>query len=178
VARRTADIGRRLGLLATWVLLLAAVAALAFFGIGPRTGKYRTLTVLSGSMVPTFDPGDSIVVAPVAFDRLRVGDVITYRIPVDDERVVTHRIVEIKRTGGSNPVVVTKGDANDERDSWEAQLQGSTAWVYRARVPKAGYVLHAVRGPALQVASIGALVLFGLLALWRVWRPERVEATS
>lgn len=160
-------------MVASWVLVLAAIAAIAFFAVGPRTGKYRTLSVLSGSMRPTFDPGDVIVTKPVPLSEVRKGDIITYRIPEDDRRVVTHRVVSIKRTDGANPVIVTKGDANGSVDPWKAQLQGSTAWVMQGRVPKAGYAIHMLRGQGLQIASIGALVIFALLALWRVWAPVR-----
>jgi signal peptidase len=174
--RRAADITRgsvrRLLVLVSWVAVLVALAAITVFAIGPRTGKYRTLTVLSGSMRPTFDPGDSIIVTPVPLDDIKVGDVITYHIPVDDGRVVSHRIVSLKRTSETNPVVITKGDANATHDPWRAQLQGSTAWVMQGRVPKAGYVLRTLRDTWLQRISFGALELFAALALWRVWSPR------
>ncbi len=159
-------------MLASWLLLLVALATVVVFAIGPRTGKYRTLTVLSGSMRPLFDPGDSIIVRPVPLDDLRVGDVITYNIPVEDNRVVTHRVVKLTRQRGANPVVITKGDANNTRDSWEAQLQGSTAWVYERRIPKAGYVLRALRDTWMQRLSYVAIALFAIFALWRVWAPR------
>ncbi len=180
--RRTADIlagsTRRLLVVASWLALLAAVAAIALFAIGPRSGQYRTLTVLSGSMRPTFDPGDVIVVRPVPLEQLKVGDAITYNVPVDDQHVVTHRIVEITRDGSPNPVVVTKGDANDARDPWEARLQGTTAWVYDRRIPKAGYALRTLRGTWVQRLSYVAIGLFALVALWKVWAPRREEVET
>jgi len=175
--RRTADIlgtsTRHLLVAMSWLVLLVAFAAIMVFAIGPRTGEYRTLTVLSGSMRPLFDPGDSIVVRPVPIGELREGDVITYNIPVEDGRVVTHRIVKLTRTQGANPVVVTKGDANGAVDAWEAQLQGSTAWVYDRRIPKAGYALRALRDTWMQRLSYVAIGLFTIGALWRVWAPQR-----
>jgi signal peptidase len=157
-----------LGSLVAWLLLATAVAALLVLAIGPRAGRYRTLTVLSGSMSGTFEPGDVIITAPTPLTSIKVGDVITYRIPVEDRRVVTHRIVRISGPK-ANPIVVTKGDANRVRDPWEAQLQGSQAWTYRGHVPKAGYLLHAVRARFLQRFSIAALVLFAALSLWQIW---------
>jgi signal peptidase I len=45
---------------------LVTVVAVVFVGIAvlPRLGLYRPLTVLSGSMRPTFDPGDLVIVRP------------------------------------------------------------------------------------------------------------------
>ncbi len=51
---------------------------------------------------------------------------ITYRIPAEDRRIVTHRIVEIE-VAGERPVVVTKGDANRNPDPWVAHLKGEHA---------------------------------------------------
>src|SRR5688500_6309775 len=94
------------------VVLGISVLVLMLLGIGPRTGAYRTLTVLSGSMAPSYRPGDVVVVRPADPRTLRAGDVLTYSIPVGDHAVVTHRITEIVEAGRS-PVVRTRGDAND-----------------------------------------------------------------
>ena len=59
------------------LLTLAAVAVLAAVAIGPRLGLYRMETVLSGSMVPTFNPGDVIIVTPEPVTAVRPGQVIT-----------------------------------------------------------------------------------------------------
>ncbi|MEW6473982.1 MAG: signal peptidase I [Actinomycetota bacterium] len=88
-----------------------SLVAFGFVGLGPHTGRYRTLTVLSGSMRPTMPEGSVAIVIPVPPAEIRPGDVITYNIPVGDRRVVTHRVVEIVE-GGDHPVVRTQGDAN------------------------------------------------------------------
>src|ERR1044071_1341103 len=77
------------------LLLAAAVASFAFLAIGPRTGRYRTLTVLSGSMRPHFAPGSLVVATPVPVHDVRPGDVITFQTPTPDRRAVTHRAVRV-----------------------------------------------------------------------------------
>jgi len=151
------------------VVLVSSVAVLLLIGLGPHFGGYRTLTVLTGSMRPTANPGDVIVDRPVALDKLRVGDVITYQIPVDDHRVVSHRIVEMI-TRGPHPTIRTQGDANDAADPWLATLDQGPAWRMTTVVPKAGMAIRFLRAPLVRKAT--TMVLPALLALvWlvRIW---------
>ena len=76
------------------MLVLAAVVFL-FLAIGPRIFGYQTSTMLTGSMAPLINPGDVVVTVPTSITDIKVGDVITYHIPVEDQRVETHRITEI-----------------------------------------------------------------------------------
>ena len=149
------------------ILVAAALVFLAFVGLGPRTGRYAVLTVLTGSMRPTAAPGSLAVVTPVPIRTLRVGDVITYRIPVDDHRVVTHRIVEIRDEGTGQPTVRTKGDANDSADPWTATLQGDVAWELRFDLPRFGTLVRALRSPVVHDLTVG-LVPLALAAVWLV----------
>src|SRR5438132_7319626 len=91
--------------------VVVAVAALVGIGLAPRLGFYRPLTVLSGSMRPAFVPGDVVIVTPERLRDVRVGQVITYAIPVGDRHVETHRVILVLRAG-EHPAVITKGVAN------------------------------------------------------------------
>lgn len=156
-----------------------AVAAIMLFGLGfvPRTGAYRTLTVLSGSMEPLIPVGSMIVVVPVVPEEIGVGDVVTYNAPIQDGRVVTHRVVQIQQPG-RRPVIVTKGDANAAPDPWRAQVSGDVVWRLRAVVPEAGKAITFMRSKGAHTATV--FVLPGLLALiWiaEIWRrPAPVPA--
>ncbi len=60
--------------------------------------------VLSGSMAPALEVGDLAVIAPVAPEALRVGDVVSYHSASLDHPHVTHRLVAITASvlsGGS-----------------------------------------------------------------------------
>jgi signal peptidase I len=140
------------------VLLLLAV------GIGPRTGMYRALTVLTGSMSPSIPAGSVVFVTPTTPDTLRVGDVITYQAPIADARVVTHRIVEI-REPGAHPIVITKGDANDEIDPWVARITDAQVWRVRTALPLAGHAISMGRAPAVRVTTVW-LLPFAVALLW------------
>lgn len=160
--------GQLLGL----VLGAFAVLFLVILGLGPRFGGYRVMTVLTASMRPTMPEGSLIVQTPVPLSRVRVGDVITYRIPVDDRRIVTHRVVEVV-SGGDHPVVRTKGDANNAPDTWLARLEGQPTWKVRFAVPKVGYVVQALRHPLAQRLTLLAVpAVLALVWLRDIWAPR------
>lgn len=156
--------------------LLASLALALLVAVGPRTGAYRTLSVLSASMQPTFGPGSVVVVRPVAVGGLAVGDVITYNVPVEDGRVITHRIVEIDRAGGST-TIRTQGDANAAPDPWTTTLTGEVAWRAERSLPALGYVIGALREPLVsRLLTAGGPALLGVVLLLHLWRrPERVD---
>jgi signal peptidase I len=180
VRDRSARKGRRLAELAARLFLGFALLALALLGLLPNLGWYRTETVLSGSMKPYFSPGDIVVVTPESTRDVRVGQVISYHIPVGDHHVQSHRVIKVVR-GGAHPLVRTKGDANAAPDPWTARLNGDTAWQVRAVVPEAGWAIVWLRTPAIRRVAIFAVpLLLAVLALLRIWRApgndERDEA--
>ena len=152
------------------VLLAACLLAFLFLAVGPHLLGYRTSTMLTGSMAPGIEPGDVVVTVPKPATDLEVGDVITYQIPVEDHRVETHRVTEVKHQGGE-VVFRTKGDANDNDDPWTATVQGDTVWQVRGVVPEAGNAIRVLRSPAVQHGvlwvALGGLLLLGLTSIWR-----------
>jgi signal peptidase len=162
----------------TWIVLLAAVAFLAVFAVGPHVLGYETEAVLSGSMVPTFSPGDAVVVTSEPASSVRVGQIISYHIPVGDHHVETHRIVRIL-SRGAHPVVITKGDANSAADPWRARLVAARVWRVRTVLPHAGTAVHALRGRVVQTLTtlIAPMVIVALL-LARIWKPAPASDPS
>jgi signal peptidase len=161
---------------AATVLLSAGVIVFLFLAIGPRLMGYQTTTMLTGSMAPLINPGDVVVTAPIHSSDLRAGDIITYSIPVEDRRVVTHRVTEVL-TGAGTTSVRTKGDANAGADPWTAQLQGDTVYRQVAVIPHLGDVIRTLREPAVRTALVygaPALLVAGLLAA--IWRRKPDEA--
>lgn len=154
---------------AGWTATLVAIVAAVGLGLLPHLGYYRTLTVLSASMKPTFSPGDVVIVRPEPIQRLRVGQVIAYAVPVGAHQVETHRVVAILRgQGTTSPVIQTKGDNNTVVDPWTAQLNGPTIWRLEAVVPKAGYAINLMRGRTFHLLSV--IVIPSLLAIGAIAR--------
>lgn len=160
------------------VVALAATVAVAL-GVLPNLGLYRTLTVLSGSMVPTFRPGDIVVVRSAPIRSLRVGDVITYQVPVGAHQVETHRVIQIVRGFRSDhPIIRTEGDANDAADPWTTQLDGKRIWRLEAVIPKAGYALNMLRGRIFHLLSVIVIpALLAAVALRKLWRSDAATET-
>jgi signal peptidase len=176
-ARRIA--GTVLGTIVADLLVIVAVVAFSGLVLGPNVLGYRTETMLTGSMAPAIKPGDVLVIATKPATELAVGDQISYTIPVQDHRVVTHRVTEVDNSDGEI-TFRTKGDANPDPDPWTATVQGRTVWTVRGVVPFAGTALRALRHPALSaVLRWWVPSLLSAVALLQIWRrkPASEDAT-
>jgi len=169
--RRSADLLGRMVRWATAVLLVGAVIGFLFLAVAPQILGYQTLTMLTGSMSPLISPGDVVVSAPIPVEKVRVGDIITYHIPVQDHRVETHRVVDVMRTADGAVTVQTKGDANNGVDPWVATLNGDVAYKEVASIPYLGNLIRLLREPVvmsiLMYGAPGVLVTGLLISIWR-----------
>ncbi|MDQ6755033.1 MAG: signal peptidase I [Actinomycetota bacterium] len=170
VRRRRSVLARAAGGAVT-VLLIAAALAFVALAIAPRIMGYQTLTMLTGSMSPLINPGDVVITAPTAAESIKVGDIITYHIPVEDHRVETHRVVDVARGPNGAITVQTKGDANNGKDPWVATLDRNVVDKQVATIPYAGSVIRALRQPfvmaALMYGAPAILVVGLLVSIWR-----------
>lgn len=78
----------------------------------PGISHWRILSVLTGSMAPTIDAGDMVIVSKYNGDQPEVGDIITYWQDGAERSLVTHRVMKRLENG----YVQTRGDANHEAD--------------------------------------------------------------
>lgn len=157
---------------AVFTLTLAVATLLfLFLAVGPRFLNYQTSTMLTGSMAPGINPGDVVVSVRTPVSELKVGDVITYSIPIDDHRVETHRVASIKRDDAGVTSVTTKGDANAGADPWTAVLSEDHVYVQAGVVPYLGDVIRALRQPLVQAVFLyGACGLLVVVVLTSIWR--------
>jgi signal peptidase len=121
-------------------------------------------------MKPGIPVGAVVVDTPEDPAAIRVGQVITYQIPVLDHRVVSHRVVAVL-SGGDQPVFQTKGDANADPDPWTAQSNGTALWRVRFVVPNAGWAILWLRRPYVHKVLVWlAPALLALAWLNEIWR--------
>ena len=154
-----------------WAVLLVVVAAVAVLVVVPKALGGTTLTVLTGSMEPTFSPGDVVAVRTVSdpATEVHVGDVVTFQPVSGDPTLVTHRVVA-KRISAAGTTFVTRGDANGADDDPIEPAQIQAVAVYS--VPWVGHVsLWLGERKGLAVALVAAALL-GYAAVM-ILRPER-----
>jgi len=100
------------GILLTPVILLFIFIGLMNFLSAPDASGlfgFKGYIVTSGSMEPTFSPGDYIIVKSDDFSTLEPEEVITF---MEEDTIVTHRIKSLSADG-----VQTQGDANTITDA-------------------------------------------------------------
>jgi signal peptidase len=127
------------------------------------TQGYRVYVIHTGSMDPTYRPGDVVIDRP-AQHRYHAGEVITFRHSAETTDVVTHRITDITPAG----LIHTKGDANRTADVWDIrpdQVGGSVVFGVRGL----GYLLVFLHQPA-GVAAL-AVAALGIALLWTSFFP-------
>jgi signal peptidase len=163
----------------TVILVLAALVFL-FLAVGPRFLGYQTSTMLTGSMSPGINPGDVVVSVKTPVSELKVGDVITYSIPIDDRRVETHRVMSIKRDDAGETSVTTKGDANPGPDPWTAVLSEDYVYTKAAVLPYLGDLIRAMRQPIVQSLLLyGGSALLVVIVLASIWgKPNEPAAAA
>lgn len=107
--------------------------------------------VYSGSMEPTYSPGDLVFVRPA--DSYAVDDIIVFQ---RNEKAVMHRIIAIDEN-----TVVTKGDANNVEDEpmSVSVIKGKVVLT----IPWVGHIFRFIKSTAGTITILAvAFVLFEL----------------
>lgn len=170
--------GRAIGAAAA-IVVIAALAALL---VVPRLLGGDSLTVLSGSMEPTFSPGDVVVVKGVdegkVCSEVGVGDIVTFFPEPNDPALITHRVIG-KTVGtfedGTSCRLITQGDANSDVDEPISPAQVRGKFLYG--VPGLGWVRQwASENTGILIAGAAALIVGGWL-LSGLRRPKSTVVT-
>jgi len=184
----------------TILLAIVILGSPVAFWFGIRA-TYRTdyplLTVASGSMRPTLNIGDLIMVHGVLnVAELKAapnpeGDIVVFRNPNDKGELIVHRAIN-KTLHEGLWFIRTKGDANPTPDPWSG-LDPLDTWNYMiseklligkvvGRVPWLGYVPLYIRTPTGIILLI-ALILIVIFAEYipvssRKQKPQKTNVLS
>lgn len=167
------------------IILLLSVAALVvsskISGGEPQVFGYQIKTVLSGSMEPEIKTG-SIIITKQGGDMIRFkkDDVITFM--EEDERLVTHRVVEVIKSG-EQVMYRTKGDNNKEADMNPVLSNNVVAEYTGVTIPYVGYAAEFASSKSGIVALViipgVILVLYSVFSIWKTIKQiERQYANS
>jgi signal peptidase len=146
------------------IFLAVILGCIGVFWIGLRLylrTDYPLLAVASGSMIPTLNVGDLIVVqgeqnVSSINANYTTGDIVVFRKPGNPDELIVHRAVEEVTDG-----LKTKGDGNDHPDFWiitDGDLVGKVVGV----VPYLGHVplfVHTTTGIMIILIVIVVLIV-------------------
>lgn len=136
----------------SWSMVAVVVVPGILYGFPQLTGSDHAFLVLSGSMVPAFDPGDVIFVSNVDADDVAVGDIITFRAKIGSSTLFTHRVIEVLEDGGRTRWR-TQGDANEDPDPFVVHPE-MLVGRYDFQIPYWGHLVNAIRSKAGYVLFI------------------------
>ncbi|WP_164743430.1 signal peptidase I [Microbacterium sulfonylureivorans] len=151
----------------SWVLLaLVALLAIAVVIVPLVTGS-KPYTVLTGSMAPQYPPGTLVIVTPVDISEIDLGDVVTYQLESGKPAVVTHRVAAVGAAADGEPLLITRGDANDADDPDPVRPVQVVGRLWYA-VPYVGWINNVVTGEARAWALpivVGLLFAYGIATI-------------
>ena len=118
----------------------------------------KTFSIISGSMSPTINVNDLIVVKKVPENEIKINDIISFK---KDNDIITHRITDIKDIYNTR-IYTTKGDNNETSDTSNViydQIEGK----YLFKISKAGKIIVFLKN---KVTFMIILVLLLMLYLF------------
>ena len=125
----------------TMALILIIVFGF-YYGAQAALGtEYPALAVASGSMLPTLNIGDLIIVqkvdpAKIKADKLK-GDILVFRSPQKPSDLIVHRAVNVQPVGNYY-MITTAGDAFDGKDQYSPWNSSLLIGKVVARIPAIG----------------------------------------
>lgn len=128
------------GSLAGWIITTIVAVLIIWFAVG--LFPVQPTTIIGGSMRPTLDVGDVVIVVKAPADTIEPGDIIQFREP--DGTATVHRVVEVQETE-DNPVFVTQGDANSAPDP-EPVLADNVIGKVLFSIPNIGWPAIVIKG--------------------------------
>lgn len=116
-----------------YIPLTIIVITLVYFVSGYF--KYYAVAIATGSMVPTINKGDVVIVnQQFTEDDLETGAVIAYKY---GGKVIVHRINDLIKKD-KTIIIYTKGDANNDIDGWKV-TPDMIIGIVKKKVPAIGF---------------------------------------
>lgn len=115
---------------------------------------YKSFVIMSGSMKPTINTGDAILVKEISEDEIKINDIVSFW---QDGTNVTHRIIEITEENGIKKYK-TKGDNNQTADKESItyeQIEGR----YQFRIPQFGRIIEILKSKITWIILVFIIIV-------------------
>lgn len=132
----------------------------SFFGM-------KLFIITTESMEPYINQNDIVITKKTKPENIKEGDVITFS---KNEKVITHRVVEINDLNGEFSFV-TKGDNNTVEDSQKVyfdEIEGK----YFIKIPKIGILVKQIEN---QILVLAILLVILIIFFLKIKREERFD---
>ena len=174
---------RKVSRAAAYAVAVLLVVAGAVFLLNSRVGGIQIYDVYpTPSMQPTLEVGDLVVVVPIQYNSIHLGDVIVFARPDSSgactSEIIVHRVVNITREGlitqgdnrGTNPVPDEGPPANE----WPPVPASCVKGVVVVALPYLGKISEAFP-PPLNYILVGAIILLIFMAEFMSGRKDEGE---
>lgn len=149
----------------TYIIIVLAIISVVWLlprvALGTSTPFF---SVSSGSMVPTLNVGDFIVIKAESFDNLKVDDIIVFYRPTDSEDIIVHRVNSIDY---EDRTIRTWGDANGGViDPWTVTEEDIIGKYIGFKIPCLGYLAFLFPYPVNYIFLITIVIIIFVIELF------------
>lgn len=113
-----------------WIICFILIVLIVLTGVQRFSnqgnfGGYRIYTVASGSMIPTYNIGDTLLIKEMSAKEIDIGDAVTYlgTFAGVDGMIITHQVVDKEVSEDGEILFHTKGIANNVEDPIVSEKQ-------------------------------------------------------
>ena len=113
-----------------WIVMILLIFLIILVGVQKFSNRgnffgYRIYTIISGSMIPTYNVGDTVLIKEMTADNIELGDAVTYLGEGGElnGKIITHEVVGIEFDENGKYLFHTKGKANNIEDPIVSQDQ-------------------------------------------------------
>lgn len=139
------------------IVVLFAVFCISIFLFIKITGM-EILVVQSGSMEPTINVDDIVIIQPITISEAKNDDIITYK---DGDTFVTHRVIEVISDKNGLKLRM-KGDNNNTEDKIKVD-EYNIVGKYVTHISNAADTYYFIKSPYGIITILGVPILLYML---------------
>ncbi|MDO9629766.1 MAG: signal peptidase I [Acholeplasmataceae bacterium] len=164
------------GLLVLYILLEVFMPNMTI-----KVFQFKPFVVVTQSMEPVIDVDDMVVVLNPNVDKLKVGDIITFRADIDyngTKEIVTHYIHTITENNDGDRIFRTNRYGSTVPDTWILK-DSDIIGVYAFRIRQLGVFVNFIKSPfGIAAVSVNLIVIGSIVYLVKSGKKEKIEVVE